>query len=359
MSAYYIIITVTVLFAQAASMCDRVMPRKETKRSAVTSFFLWLALLTLAVSAGLRYFVGTDFGAYYNGINTYGKRLSEAIRTLDEPGLPILATIVGWFTNDGAYFILLCSLLTVSLMLIPTLKYTDYYVFVICLFIFTGNWHGTFNGVRQYLAAAIVFAGHRLIIERKFWKYAAVVFLAFLVHRSAVIMLIPYFILCNRITTKNIVLLMLGTAVISLNYDTIFSFIGLLKDNEMNTGDEAYYFSSVNIFRIIVSCAPAVFALSLYVNKNPDKLKTFYINSLVVNGAAMIATSNSAYLARLGLYTNVFTPLALTELLKFKNKVLERTVKIIIICLYAVFWYIEVSQSRSLAMFRWVWTRDP
>lgn len=357
MGAYYIVTIASLFFAQAASMCDKKFARPRTKQNTITRFFLGAAILVLAVSAGLRYYVGTDFGAYYKGLTIYGGRLRDAVRSLDEPGLPILATIVGWFTEDGAYFVLLCSVLTISLMLIPALKYTDYYVFAVCLFIFTGNWHGTFNGVRQYLAAAIIFAGHRLIIDRKFVKYAIVVFLAFLVHRSAIIMIVPYFILCNRITFKNILLLILGTLVISANYDTIFSFVGLLKDSEINMGDQGYYSTSVNIFRVLVSCAPAIFVLAMYAGKPLSIQQTFCINALIINAAAMIATSNSAYLARLGLYTNVFTPLALSKLIVFKNRTLETIVKIAIVCLYAVFWYIEISQSSSLKPFCWVWER--
>ena len=39
------------------------------------------------------------------------------------------------------------------------------------LYIFIGAWHGSFNGMRQYLAAAILFSGHRFIKERKFKEY--------------------------------------------------------------------------------------------------------------------------------------------------------------------------------------------
>ena len=76
-----------------------------------------------------------------------------------------------------------------------------------------------------------------------------------------------------------------------------------------------------------------------------------------MNGAAMLATANSAYLARLGIYTGVFLPLALSKLVTFKNRYIEDTIKVVIIVLFFFFWYIEVSGSGNLNSFQWIWER--
>lgn len=357
MGAYYWTILLAATFSVAANMCNKQYQRMNMKRSVSTKIFLALMTMTFVFTAGLRYYVGTDFGAYYKGLDIYGKRLSESVQKLDEPFLPILATIIGWFTDDGAYLIFACSLITITLILATTVKHTDCFSFACFLFAFTGIWHGTFNGVRQYLAAAIIFSAHRLIMERKLGKYLIAVFIAFCVHKSAIIMIIPYFILGNRITFRNVLLLMLGTFLLSANYDTVFSFVGLLKDKSMEIGDHAYYSTSVNILRIMVACAPPALCLFLYAKHQPDKEQTFYINALIANGAAMLATANSAYLARLGIFTNVFVPLALSKLICFKDKRLEIFAKIVIVALFFVFWYIDVSGSQSLSQFHWVWER--
>lgn len=357
MSAYYWTILIAVAFSWAANFCNTQFTSPKLKRSKPTKLFLGLMTLTLVFTAGLRYYVGTDFGGYYNGLVIYGNRLNQSLRELDEPALPILATIVGWFTDDGAYFIFVCSLITICLILITTINHTDCFTFACLLFVFTGIWHGTFNGVRQYLAAAIVFSAHRLILDRKFLKYALAVFVAFCVHRSAIIMIIPYFILGNRISFKNVLLLMIGTFILSANYDTVFSFVGLLKDENMSISDQAYFSTSVNIYRVLVACAPPALCLFLYAPHKPDKEQTFYLNALIMNGAAVLATANSAYLARLGIYTSVFLPLALSKLVTFKNRYIESTIKVVIIVLFFFFWYIEVSSSENLNSFQWIWER--
>lgn len=357
MSVYYVTISFSAFFSFLAAKSDNLGLSKDRHRNTLTLLLLALSAFILIFTGGLRYYVGTDYGAYYQGIDTYGGNLKESLANIDEPVLPIIATIVGWFTSDGAYFVFICGALTYSLILITQFKNTDCFVFATLLFIFVGNWHGPFNGVRQFLAAAIVFAGHRLILNKKFWKYALVVFIAFCVHRSSIIMIIPYFLYRNRISFRNVALLLIGTYIVARNYDTIFSLVGLLKDSEMSMDDYAYYGRAVNILRVMVACAPAIVCLILYSSKDISLEESFYINALLVNAAAMLATSNSTYLARLGIYTNIVTPLALSKLLKFKNYSIEMAVKFGVIFFYVIYWYIEVSSSGSLNNFRWIWER--
>lgn len=357
MSVYYSVISAISIFGYFASRSERLGENKRKRYNGLTIAFLVMTAAILIFVGGLRYYVGTDYGAYYRGIEIYGSNLKTSLISLDEPGLPIIATVVSWFTTDGAYFVLICAAITYSLILVTQFKNTDCFVFATLLFIFVGNWHGAFNGVRQFLAAAIVFAGHRLILNKRFLKYALVVFIAFCVHRSAIIMIIPYFLYRNRITFRNVAILLIGTYILARNYDSIFSFIGLLKDAEMSMDDYAYYGRAVNVLRVMVACAPAVVCLILYSSKDISLEESFYINALLVNAVAMLAMSNSAYLARLGIYTNMVTPLALSKLLKFKNYSVELFIKFGVIFLYAIFWYIEVSGSGSLNNFRWIWER--
>lgn len=357
MSTYYwtiLIVFMAAVLAAALNMNNRHISSGRVRYSVPVKLCLYAILATLVIVSGFRYNVGTDFYNYYNGIVGYGKKLEESLKTLDEPVLPLIATAVSWFTEDGSYFLLVCAALTIVLSLMPSYRYTNNIVFVSLLYIFVGIWHGAFNGVRQFLAAAIIFSGHRYILQKKFWKYLLVVFIAFCVHRSAIVMIVPYFILNNRISVKNILLLAIGTVVVALNYEDIFRIAGLLKDSDMQLSDATYYSTSVSLFRVLVACAPAVLFIVLYLPENTKGEERFYINALVMNAAAMIAMSNSAYLARLAIYTNMFTPLAIARLLRMKNKTIESIFKGGIVFLYALYWYIEVSSSSSLNNFQWV-----
>ena len=121
---------------------------------------------------------------------------------------------------------------------------------------------------------------------------------------------------------------------------------------------DKYATTSVNVLRVLSNCAPAILAVALYINKDPDPEQTFYINGLIVNAAAMVAASNSTYLARIGIYTTLFIPAGLPKLIRLEDKKKENLLWVVIIVLFAIFWYYEVSNYPSLNHFQWVWQRN-
>ncbi|MCQ2418702.1 MAG: EpsG family protein [Clostridia bacterium] len=358
MRTYYLTILGVFLLSFMAESFARPSRLNEdgtrTKMTFGTKVSLFLCAFLLIFVAGCRYYVGSDFGAYYRGITVYGSKLKESIRNFDEPGLPLIGAILGYFTDDGAYFIFICSLLTVGLFLLTIYKNSEGYIFASLLFVLVGTWDGTFNGVRQYLASAILFCGHRAIYDKKIWKWLLTVFLATCVHSTALVMVVLYFLLRNKVNAWHIILLALGTYIVSANYDRIFSLIGLVKTGD---GATSYASRSVNILRILVACAPAVLALVIYFKRELTAEQTFYINALVIHAAAMVAASNSAYLARIGIYTSPFVSVALPKLLRLKNGVLEKILRVGVVFLYFIFWYKDISGNPEMNQFQWVFSR--
>lgn len=360
MTPYFLTIILMVIFSAAAQTTRRVDTGNrllESKpASKVTSALLIAAVIPLVFTAGFRYEIGTDFNAYYKADEVFGGNVWEKIKTLNEPGISILVAIVNLFTRDRAAYIFTFSLLTIVPTTYILLRRSSNYTVILLLYVFCGCWHGSFNGVRQYLAATVLMLGYRYIQEKKFFKYAITVLIAYCFHSSAIVMLVLYFIMRSKINYRNIFLLALGTLLVSSNYEAIFSFIGVLKDKDVVM--DTYATASVNTLRVLANCAPAILAVALYIKKNPDPEQTFYINGLIVNAAAMIAASNSTYLARISIYTTLFIPAGLPKLIRLEDKKMEKLLWGIIIILFAIFWYYEVSTYPSLNHFKWVWERN-
>ncbi len=357
MSVYFITIFIVFLFSFfALENKNTVSAEIISKKGQTEKLCLFLVAITLIFVSGLRYYVGTDYGAYYKIFDNPVSTLESSIKELDEPGFPILAKIISWFTTDGAVFIFVTAAFTIGAILYVTYKNSDAYLFSSLLFIFTGVWYGSFNGIRQYFAAAIICLGHRLIFEKKFWKYLLCVFLAFLVHKSAIVMIIPYFILRNKITFRNIFLLTLGSIILLYNYEMIFSLLGGLNDNTIDMSN-AYTFSQVNILRVIVNVIPAIFCLFLYSNSEKDEVTTFYLNILITYALLSIVGMNSPYLSRVNIYLGVLLPLSMGKLIIFKDKKFELIMKSIIVVLYFLFCFYEISISADLNTFKWIWQR--
>ncbi len=326
------------------------------KPASATKILIILAMVPMIFTAGLRYKIGTDFNAYYKADQIFTGSFWNGLIHFKEPGINLLVKIITLFTHDGAVFIFVFSILTIFFSIRYITQNTNFYFFAFLLFIFTGTWHGSFNGVRQYLAATVLTFSYKYIMEKKFIKYAITVYIASLFHSSAIVMLVLYFIMRSKVNLLSILLLSIGTFIASKNYDVIFGFIGSMKNQELPVND-AYFSNSVNVFRVLVNCAPAISCIALFWGKPISKKETFLLNGLIINAASMLAASNSAYLSRIGIYTNYFVPIGLAELIKFDNQQIRTLVRAIILILYFIYWYTDVSIAPALNPFQWVWNR--
>jgi hypothetical protein len=322
------------------------------------SFFVFLTFAILTLVAGFRWRVGTDYVQYSRNYDRYILEIREAIISFNEPGINILAKVSSWIYDDYATMFFLAAFITIGLTVKTISKYSTMFTLSILLYIFIGSWHGSFNGVRQFLACAVIFAGHRYIFNREFIKYLFVVLIASAFHISALIMIMLYFTPKIRLKIKHWIFILIGIFVVLYSYEFVFQFVGNFRydgDQLLETSDYAQ--RQVSIVRIMVSFAPLLLFFTITSKKNLSNEDLFYINLLFINAAVSLATFNSAYLARFAIYTNIFTTLALPRLLIVNDKNLSFLLRYLIIILYGLFWYIDVRDSSSLYNFQWIFNR--
>ena len=359
MLCYYITILLVFVFLCAAqnSIIKSTNLNNETvlKKTNITKTFFVLATATLIFVSGFRYYVGTDYSGYLKGFEQFASSFWTSFKTLDEPGIKFVAKLVKIFGGNAVAFIFACAFITVILFLSTIYKNTDKLLLATLLYVFMGCWHGSFNGVRQYLAAAIIFAGIKFMKERKFWKYALIVFIAFLFHASAIIMIFPYFIVYNRINFKNIGLLIIASIVVLFSFSELLDLAGFILRSDL-VADE-YVTNSVNILRVLVAIAPAIFFILVYSSRSISNEQRFWINLLIIDGIVMFATSNSTYFARMGIYTAPFSALGISELVKGLKPRERNLFPIVILVAFFLFWVYSVQTSDALNNFKWVFGR--
>lgn len=360
MSIYYITIILVSFFCFLAKTFDyktvQVDILNRNKHSQATMIFYIVAVCVLVFVAGFRYRVGTDFGGYYLYYEKYANEFWRHLITFDEPGFRFICWVTVFIKGNGTTAIFLSAAITAILFLKTIYKNTDCLLSATLLYIFLGCWHGSFNGIRQYLAAAVIFSGIRYIKEKCLWKYVITVFIAFLFHTSAILMIFAYFIAHNKINLKNILFLILGSLIVLFSFSEISEFVGVILQEDLSN-EGVYLTNTVNIFRVLVAIAPAVFFLIFYWKKQMTVEQRMWLNLLILNGIIMLATSNSTYFARMGIYTDTFTAIAIPELSKrfsYKNRVIIKTV---ILILYAAFWLYEISISSALNNFTFIWQK--
>lgn len=329
----------------------RILP-KRTPEAALMG--LLSALMLIGVAA-IRWHVGADYWDYERGFKTRVSTPLSSLGLFDEPGLNILAKTGALFKDDPAMMFGLASVITIGLIVWTFYRSTEAFAAAILLFFLTSNWQNTFNGVRQSLAVAILFAGHNLIVRRSFKKYLLIVLLASLFHVSAIIFIALYWMPRKRLTLFQMSMLMIFSLIGLSAYDLVAS-IGDEVRGSGYTGGE-YFVREINPIRLAVASGP-ILIYSAFSNKDALKSRDFlYVNIIFLNLAILIMSLNSAYIARYGLYTGVYVCLGIPAIINMENRSLRRLLYFATFSLYLIFWYYETTSNVNLLNFRTLWDR--
>ena len=316
-----------------------ITPTKHNRNLTTYYIFVFICAAILVCVAGLRHNVGTDYGGYYWRYPQWSEWMEQRVKSWDEPGLAILARLMHYISDDGAYFIFAQSTFIISLYVFTYSRNTDNFFFCIMLYIFCGCWSGSFNAVRQYMAGAVLFAGHRLMFDRKFIKFCIMVFIASAFHITAFVMLPMYFVVSKNLSLKKILFIIVFGIVLVYSYDILFSLVGVMKETDTGGELSTYATNTINPLRVAIAFCPVLLYLILRMLKTEfHGEENFYVSLIIINAALIFGTQNSAYLNRITLYFAPFIPLAVSRLVKKFDKEYQTLLLIVIISLYFILW---------------------
>lgn len=353
MKIYYIAIILVFIFSILASKTSN--NTSEIVEKNYNSFFVFLIGLVLILIAGLRWKVGTDYLQYSRNYIMYSSIFWDSLRLTGEPGIKLISKVSSFIYDDYATMFLISSIVTIGLAVRTISKHSRALTFSILLYIFIGTWHGSFNGVRQYIAVSIIFSGHQYILEKNLKKYTLIVMLASFFHISALFAILFYFIPDEVFKFKHIIIFLIISITIMNSYSLIFDLVGFFKGKELTM--IGYITREVNPLRVVVDFAPLLIYYFLTSKSKLESKENFYINLLFLNAFISLITSNSAHLARFKIYTNIFSVLGIPTLINFDNKYIRFLVKYMMLVLYALFWHFDVLKDPTLVNFQWIFNR--
>ena len=176
-----------------------------------------LATIAPILVSMFRYGTG-DYLMYLNMMKVFGESGSDinsftVVKSI-EVGFFILMRVSGFFVGDSYFLIFgIIAAIVIGLIFVGIWKQSSNIVLSVFLFFISGIYFDTFNGVRQYIAVAIVFFSIMYIVEGNFKKYIIVILFATLFHYSAIIMLPVYFIRNAKIDFKRALIVAVGCVV--------------------------------------------------------------------------------------------------------------------------------------------------
>jgi len=184
----------------------------KSRSVALARFFLAVAFISMVLVAGLRdKVVGTDTGGYvryFNRLQSFDDVLEIGSR-MGEYGFWTMTWLVHFISDKYVVYLSAIALLVFGafqwIITEQSLR-IDISFFV---FITMGFYTFPFNGGRQGVACAIYALAISPLLKGEFIKYACYVFIAFLFHKTAIVLLPLYFIINRPNDFRNIILIIL------------------------------------------------------------------------------------------------------------------------------------------------------
>lgn len=314
----YTTILVLVLFYIGRKPLDKntTIETELTKVRDTNFLFFFLGTLLLAYVSGQR-FAFADTIAYWETF-TKAMPIDECISSFSIGNEWLfqfyMSFIHTYISTDPRVFLEITSFITIFPLMYFLYNYSGDMKFAFYLFVMAGCWEHTMNGLRQYLATAIIVVVFPLFATRKWYLFLPIVFVAAQIHTSAYIFFILYLIsnteACGKVTKAILIIGVFIVITSPLTGNIIDGFISDTVYGDKYSGNE--WSNSINIFRILVSAVPIVLA---FINKEVMKDKYKYYNT-VFNMALFytiftMAGVFSAVYARFNLYFEVFSVLLL------------------------------------------------
>lgn len=253
--------------------------------------------------------------------------------------------------NEVAFRVILALIHSIPVVLICR-KYSENYLMTIFLFVASAlhvSW--MMNGIRQFIAAVIIFAATPLLLERRLVALTAIILFATSFHASAILMLPVVFIVQGKAWNKK-TLFYIVVALIAMyifnNYTGVIDM--MLKGTEYEGAVQNWQAmgdDGTNPIRVFVNAIPMLLALIArnYVKYENDELLNICVNmSVVTTGLYLISMVTSGIMVgRLPIYTNMYNLILLPNLIpKMFTENSTRMVKLIMSGCYMLYYMIEV-----------------
>ena len=313
---------------------------QETERySLLFAIIAFLPIFMFATLGEIRSDIWAYLGAF-DELSPSFNRLFQNWWTEKGPGFILIEVLIKYVfgNNRDAFRIVFGIIQSIPLVLIYR-KYSEDYVFSIFLFIATGSYNGwMMNGLRQFVAACIIFAATPLLIKKKIIPTILIILFAMTIHTSA-IMMIPIVLVIWFKPWKKGILFSFIVFVVAL-----FIFVNttdMLSEEILETDNGA------NPIRIFISAIPVVIAFvgrkKIAASSNP--LINICVNMSVFTMLTyFVATfTNGIGTGRLPIYTSVFNLILIPYLVSnvFDEKT-SKNIKLFLVLFYTVYFFFIV-----------------
>lgn len=329
-----------------------------SSKNKIRRFFWYLLIIAPPVFIStIRYGIGTDYFRYLVHIERVRSYPFDVAFNMysKEPLYFLIQKVSGiFFSADWGFF--LVSSFIIHFFIVASLDYyrqklsLSFGLFVYYLYLFSFG----LNGISQMIAIAIVLYSIKYILERKLLKFIIFIVFATLIHRSAIICLVFYFINIKkekRLLKSTINYAYYGAILLSpiilvfvinlfVGLELFSSYSELVKSDGVNLRI-GFLFYILPVFLPIVLFRKRMISISNYNSKLFDlmlmNIPFQYVGYYISWGSRMAYYTNSIYF--------IVIPLLVKSLKSRNDKILVSTYYVFYLILFYAHKYIYIASS--------------
>ena len=207
------------------------------------------------------------------------------------------------------------------------------------------------NGIRQFIAAAGIFACTTLMLKKKYFPVVLIILALSTIHGSALIMLPIVFVAQGKAWNKKTVLLIiaivLATAFVGQFTPILDTLMAETQYSDILTNEIWLNDDGTNIIRVIVYSVPALLSLvgKKFIDNENNPVVNLSVNMSICAAAFYLLSSvtSGIYVGRIPIYMSLYSYISLPWLLK--NIFTDKSMKIMYvftIVLYLLFFYYQM-----------------
>ncbi len=317
-------------------------PLKEEPYVRPNKLFAIIVIASLVIVSGLRKNIGDTY-FYMHSYSISQFDLSE-IDFKGEFGFYFLQSMLHHLSNDPQILVFTTALITNVLIVTVLYKYSRMIELSLFVFIASGLFTVTMNGIRQSLAAALIFAATAYILNGSWKKFLLVVLLAATIHQSALIFIPIYFIIRREAWTKVTFILLLIAVVIAFEFNTFSNLLfSALSDTSYGHYSD-FQEGGANLLRVTVTGIPLLIAFLGREKLRKLWPKSDYIVNLSLLGFIfMVIASRNWIFARFDIYFQLYNLILISWIIQlFIKKERKVVYYALIICYFIYFFYEQV-----------------
>lgn len=302
MSVFWVNLGFVYLCSTLARYFGRPVLSDQIKPRLVLVFFV---IASMVLVAGLQNNIGDTFIYMHSyALNDFSW---EDVKSGKDAGFNMIQMVMQNFTKEPQVLIFVMALITNVLIIMTFYKYSRLFELSIFVYITSGMFLVSMNGIRQFLAAAIVFAATKYLFEGNWKKYMLVVLIASTIHQSALILIPIYFIVRRKAWTWTTFSFLFLTIFLVLGYNQFSTVFFSAIESTQYGHYKDFAEGGANFIRVIVYAVPIFLA---YVGR--EKLRQvcpysdYIVNLSILTFIFMVISTQNWIFARMTIYVGLY-----------------------------------------------------